>query len=189
MRKPADPTTLLRALAHPIRQELLDRLAVGPATSAMLARAMSSNTGVLSYHLRELAAAGLIVRDDEHSRGRKLYWMPTETQITHDDPSRSAPEVRDLAHAAVATELARTVQSIRTYVDRDDIDDEWRDAALFSRSNLRLTPGQLLAMNDEYLAFVDRWIAAATDGEGQHVRIRHFAYPDPPARGPTEEQS
>src|SRR5215213_7369722 len=45
---------VLRALASTMRRAILDHLGQGPATSAMLARALDSNTGVMSYHLREL---------------------------------------------------------------------------------------------------------------------------------------
>ena len=54
---------MLRALSNPARQAILDVLAREPSTSAMVARALGSNTGVASYHLRELGKAGLIEPD------------------------------------------------------------------------------------------------------------------------------
>ena len=56
-------TTVLQALANPARQAILDVLAQEPSTSAMVARALGSNSGVASYHLRELGNAGLIEHD------------------------------------------------------------------------------------------------------------------------------
>lgn len=51
----------LKALAQPRRQQILQRLTLhGPATSAILARALALNTGATSYHLRELARYGFV---------------------------------------------------------------------------------------------------------------------------------
>ena len=79
---------VLRALASQVRQDVLDHLDTGPATSAMLARALESNTGVMSYHLRELAKAGLIERDV--SRGRSRFWRLASVDVRFSDPQDSA---------------------------------------------------------------------------------------------------
>ncbi|TDC62374.1 winged helix-turn-helix domain-containing protein, partial [Streptomyces hainanensis] len=51
----------LKALAHPRRLQILERLGMyGPATSAMVARGLGLNTGATSYHLRELARHGFV---------------------------------------------------------------------------------------------------------------------------------
>jgi hypothetical protein len=51
----------LKALAHPRRRRMLRHLTLnGPATSAMLGRALGLNTGSTSYHLRELARHGFV---------------------------------------------------------------------------------------------------------------------------------
>ena len=61
---PAEQITdigMLKALAHPRRQAIMQRLSVhGPATSTTLARDLGWNTGATSYHLRELAKYGLV---------------------------------------------------------------------------------------------------------------------------------
>jgi len=52
----------IRVLAHPLRFRLLGRLRLdGPATATGLARALETNTGATSYHLRQLADVGLVV--------------------------------------------------------------------------------------------------------------------------------
>lgn len=69
----------LRALAHPLRSRLLAELReVGPATATDLARALETNSGATSYHLRRLAQVGL-VRDARGaaavgSAGRRRVW-------------------------------------------------------------------------------------------------------------------
>ena len=50
----------LRVLAHPLRSRLLATLrAEGPATATSLAATLGTNSGATSYHLRQLAEAGL----------------------------------------------------------------------------------------------------------------------------------
>jgi DNA-binding transcriptional ArsR family regulator len=178
---------VLRALAHPKRQEILDELALGPATSAMLARALASNTGVLSYHLRELGRAGLIERDAGRSRGREVYWRIAHDDVRWADPAVSAQPA--LAQAAIDAVLARTVQSVRGYVRRTDLPPEWNDAALFSRASLRLTAAQLASMSAEYLEFLQRWSreAGPPSPSAQPVRVTLFAFPDGPEANTTEE--
>jgi DNA-binding transcriptional ArsR family regulator len=185
---PYDELAVLRALAHPMRQEILDELALGAATSAMLARSLASNTGVLSYHLRELGKAGLIERDAARSAGRAVYWRLARDDVRFADPAVSADPA--LAQAAVDAILARTVRSVNGYVRRTDLPTEWTDAALFSRSSLRLTAAQLARMTGEYLEFVQRWSREAGEPPpwAQPVRVTLFAFPDMPEAETTHQE-
>ena len=51
-----------RALAHPIRRGVIERLAQGPATVGEATRAFEVSKPTLSKHLRVLEEAGLITR-------------------------------------------------------------------------------------------------------------------------------
>ena len=180
-------TTVLRALGHPMRQEILDALALGPATSAMLARAMDSNTGVLSYHLRELGKAGLIERDAGRSSGRAVYWKLASDDIRWDGPATAAQPA--LARAAAEITLARVMRAVHSYLGRTDLGGDWHEAALFSRSSLRLTAAQLAELTAEYLAFAQRWSRRAQDPlpGAQPVRLALFAFPVLPGTDPAQE--
>jgi DNA-binding transcriptional ArsR family regulator len=71
------------ALAHPLRARLHGRLrTVGPATSTVLARELSTNSGATSYHLRALAAVGLVRDAAEPGRGRERRWEATAARHT-----------------------------------------------------------------------------------------------------------
>jgi DNA-binding transcriptional ArsR family regulator len=173
----SEETVVLRALASPVRQEILDLLGRGSATSAMLARFLSSNTGVMSYHLRELGNARLIERDEERSRGREIYWRLGSGDVRFNDPASS--DQPEMAQAAIDLIMSRLAGSVRAYVSRTDLDPGWRDAALFSRSAARLTVAELAQFNKEYLALVRRWTQhrrAAVDA--RPIRLAMFAYPD-----------
>src|SRR3954466_7944947 len=73
----------LRALAHPLRLQLLDVLgAEGPATASQLARRLGESSGATSYHLRVLAKHGLVEDAGARARGRERPWRRTEEQMT-----------------------------------------------------------------------------------------------------------
>jgi DNA-binding transcriptional ArsR family regulator len=168
---------VLRALASKVRQQLLDELGRGSATSAILARSLSSNTGVVSYHLRELGKAGLIERDDERSRGREVYWRLSSRDVRFKDPALS--ERPDQAQTAIDLIMSRLVASVRAYASRTDLDAQWREAALFSRSFARLTVAELAQFNEEYLDLVRRWTRPRRSRPGSRpVRLALFAFPD-----------
>jgi DNA-binding transcriptional ArsR family regulator len=59
----------LKALAHPLRVQLLDALSTyGPATASALGERLGESSGATSYHLRQLEKSGF-VREDA-ARGR-----------------------------------------------------------------------------------------------------------------------
>jgi DNA-binding transcriptional ArsR family regulator len=54
------PAALFRALADPLRRQLLEHLVAGPAAPGELARLMALPRVNVSHHLGVLAAAGLV---------------------------------------------------------------------------------------------------------------------------------
>lgn len=72
-----DPVTL-RAISHPVRQEILEQLALRQhARAADLAATLGQPANAISFHLRTLARAGLIVEAPEHARDRRdRVWRP-----------------------------------------------------------------------------------------------------------------
>lgn len=66
-----DPDAL-RAIAHPLRQRILMELSVrGHARAADLAQATGQPANSISFHLRVLAKAGMIVEAPEHARDKR----------------------------------------------------------------------------------------------------------------------
>lgn len=175
-RRAADQeTVVLRSLSSPIRQDILELLGRGPATSAMLARSLSSNTGVMSYHLRGLGKAGLI--EPDRQQGRALYWRLSRADVRFNDPQASAEPA--LAKASVDLILARFTASLSRYLSRTDLAPAWRDAALISQSSTSLTAPELAEFTREYLALIDRWAGRTATGEdARPVRLALFAYPE-----------
>src|SRR5919201_5819413 len=60
-----------RALAHPIRRRVVERLALGPATVGEATRGLGVSKPTMSRHLHVLEEAGLIVRR-VHGRTHQL---------------------------------------------------------------------------------------------------------------------
>jgi DNA-binding transcriptional ArsR family regulator len=51
-----------RALAHPLRREIVERLSAGPATVAAVTRDLDVSKPTISRHLRLLEEAGVVSR-------------------------------------------------------------------------------------------------------------------------------
>ncbi|GAA0809462.1 ArsR/SmtB family transcription factor [Spirilliplanes yamanashiensis] len=154
----------VRALAHPLRSRLLAQLRLdGPATATRLAATFGTNTGATSYHLRQLAAAGLVAEDAGAGRGRERWWR-AEHDISsffpsdYDDDPDAAAAVRWLDANAVrrfADHARRWAETAPTWPR------QWRDAASGSDYILSLDAARLRALVDELGEVVARHRAAA----------------------------
>ena len=163
---------MLRALASPVRRSILECLSDGAMTGAQIARELGSNTGVMSYHLRELEAVALVERDE--TRGRSQYWRLGGGDVRLSDP-RTSSDPRT-AQVFVDQRLANLAAAVERYLARDDLSDAWRDAALFSQSALQLTVDELAAFQADYLALLARWARPERE-DATPVRVNLFAFP------------
>lgn len=63
---------VLRAIAHPVRNQILDELdAQGPLRAADIARELDIPANQASFHLRQLAKYGLVREDPDAARDRR----------------------------------------------------------------------------------------------------------------------
>ncbi|MCM2411300.1 helix-turn-helix domain-containing protein [Streptomyces sp. RKAG290] len=106
----------LKALAQPRRQQILQHLTLhGPATPAILARALGLNTGATSYHLRELARYGFVADTAPQEPGarRARWWRAVPGDPRFPPPSHRTPEMRlvmdELNRHAYAADLGPLV--------------------------------------------------------------------------------
>jgi DNA-binding transcriptional ArsR family regulator len=65
-----------RAIAHPIRRRIVERLADGPATVGVATRGFGVSKPTISKHLKVLESAGVVVRSIE-GRTHELRLEPT----------------------------------------------------------------------------------------------------------------
>jgi DNA-binding transcriptional ArsR family regulator len=109
----ATETSGLRALAHPVRLQILSLLTGAPMTAAEVARELDLTHANASYHLRQLHAAGAIeIVGAERIRGgvAKRYRYEAERK----PPGRRENQTdQRLFFAALAAELRRRSADIR----------------------------------------------------------------------------
>ncbi len=123
----------LRALAHPLRVRLLGLLRLhGPSTATRLAARVGDSSGSTSYHLRQLAAAGLVDEDPAHAGGGRERWWRAVHTSTRLDTFFSGDD------AVVTVEYLRAIAAVYTTKMQEwlavELDEPapWRAAATFS---------------------------------------------------------
>ncbi|MEU9204606.1 helix-turn-helix domain-containing protein [Streptomyces sp. NPDC048332] len=180
----------LKALAQPRRQQILQHLTLhGPATSAILARALGLNTGATSYHLRELARYGFVADTVPQAPGggRARWWRAVPGDRRFPPPSRRTPGMRlvmdELNRHAYAADLAlfERLQRERGAAGDGAGPDEWADAHAYSRGSLRLTLPELQEFFEAYIALMNRYKRpeSETPPGVRTVHTRLLAFPGP----------
>lgn len=140
----------LKALAHPIRVQLLGLLRQdGPSTATALGARLDESSGTTSYHLRQLAGANLVVEDDTRGTGRERWWRAAQhsTQLDAadwlDDPS-----IRPALDTYMNAILRSYATSAQTYLDEAaSWPRRWQRAAEMSDHGLSLTAAELVRLN------------------------------------------
>lgn len=172
----------LKALAHPLRQQLLARLQRrGSATSADLATEFAVDRGAASYHLRQLARFGFVEEDAERSAGRRRYWRAVPQDV------RLPVQPADPDVAAVAEEIGRrwlegSERDLHAYLTHRDQYGEFAAAAQHSFGGTALTAQELAQFGEEYIALLNRWHREPAPGR-RHISVLFHAFPTPdPAR-------
>lgn len=133
-----EPRVRLRALAHPLRLQMLSLLTAAPASAAELARGVGCTHANASYHLRALEAAGLVELDSERSvrggRERRYRVTPLPANQPADQPAEQTDgDLGGAWPAALSAELQRRWPS-RTAGPRASADAElWVDPAVWEQ--------------------------------------------------------
>ncbi|GAA4570887.1 helix-turn-helix domain-containing protein [Micromonospora coerulea] len=172
----------VRVLAHPLRMRLLGALRVnGPATATALAALLDTNTGATSYHLRQLAEAGLVTEDPDRGTGRQRWW-----RAAHDVTNWEPTDFDDDPDARAAIEWIEGDQ-VRQFVEhaerwlavRHRWSPAWRDAFGMGDIFISLPPARLEALKAEVWEILDRYNREADPAEPDAEQVHVFlaAYP------------
>ena len=171
----------LKALAHPLRQQLVTWLQRhGPATSADLAAEFGEDRGATSYHLRQLARFGFIEEDTGRSSGRRKYWrtIPQDVRL----PRRPMePEVALAAEEIGRQWMERADRDRTAYLSNRETFGEFAASAMHSFGSTMLTTEELAEFGEEYIAFLKRWDrepGQAPPGS-RHISVVFHAFPTP----------
>jgi predicted ArsR family transcriptional regulator len=147
----------LRALAHPLRIQLLQLIGQeGALTATQCAAAVGESVANCSYHLNQLAKYDYI-EQAEGGHGREKPW-----RVVHEGHSwtnvNSDPEVGRAAEAASNAFLDVAVDKIRERHRVESAEpDEWRDSVGMSDSSEFLTAAELLAMRKDIEEIMRRY--------------------------------
>lgn len=156
---PLTDPAVLRALANPARLRMLDVLArEGGATATDCAEVVGLSPSSCSWHLRQLAVAGLVHDADrpdagKGADGRERRWVATTPAWQVQSGSIDAePEQAQALDVAVTQALLRasdaSVEAFTVAAVQGDEPVAWKDAALVSNMALRMTAEELAAVTE-----------------------------------------
>lgn len=178
----SDPERI-RALAHPLRLELIDYLnQVDDATATQCASHTGESVASCSFHLRMLAKYGYI--EPAERRGREKPWKLV--YATRD--MRPSPEIPGSLAAVVelsSITVLRETERLRSFLARAHLDrQEWLDAATLAIGDFWLTRDEMEELSRvlQLLAepYVDRNHDPALRPEGSRKsRLLAALYPEP----------
>ncbi|MDJ1137548.1 ArsR/SmtB family transcription factor [Streptomyces iconiensis] len=176
----------LRALAHPVRVQLIGLLRKhGPATATQLALRLDLNSGATSYHLRQLHAVGFVEELSERGNGRERWWQAAHEETWLDsaemlqhDPEATLAYLRGVT-ATNALQVQRALNAFTT------MSHTWRDVSDLSDFPLRLTPGETASLRAELREVIARYRkdtpeqAAEAPADAERVELITYLLPDP----------
>jgi predicted ArsR family transcriptional regulator len=177
----------LQGLAHPVRIHLLGLLRRhGPSTASKLAAELGISSGLSSYHLRQLAAAGFIVDHPTGAGGRERWWRASQRStfvlsppVTDPDAAAATTEYLDAVLVANFDNAHRWLQAAERWPQR------WRQASELSDLMVRLTVEQAEALRTEIASAIARYQRHDSDQPSSadgaaivHVQYQLFPAPD-----------
>lgn len=180
-----DPTTL-KALAHPLRIELFELLLDhGPDTASGLGRRVGESSGTTSYHLRRLAAVGLIEEASDIGTGRDRHWQAVRGWVMERDLIEASATRAD-ARMVVDELTDRNIRYLRRWQAEAQLwPHRWSEEAVLSFNRLTLTPEQMGDLGRDLSAVVDRYRRQQQDLDDPGVtrvvaQVNVFPYGEPP---------
>ena len=147
---------VLRALAHPVRLAILERLqGEGPATATVVAEVVGISPSAASYHLRSLARYGLVV-DDGGGTGRNRPWRAVASGFMFEPTEHVGPAAEAAVQLLSGQLVARGEQETLAFVAAEgSLDPDWRAASHLANATLRLTAAELVEVVRQIDAVVE----------------------------------
>ncbi len=170
----------LRVLAHPLRSRLLSALRRGgPATATKLAKALGTNSGATSYHLRKLESVGLVA-DTGEGEGKRRLWRAATDYHEWDASDFAGDEDSQTALNWLVRDYVRQLgQQFERWLDVEGSwPVEWRDAVGLNDSFVIATHEQAAALQadlDEVLAKYRR--VGEGDPDAKRLSVHTVTYP------------
>jgi DNA-binding transcriptional ArsR family regulator len=181
----------LRALAHPLRLQLLHLLhAEGPATASQLAHRLGESSGSTSYHLRALHRAGMLEEAEPRNR-RERWWkrVPDGPMIPNSIPPQASDSERlelQAAHAQLEGILVnRDEKALQQWNEiRYELPLEWQDTQWISAFRIWGTVAEIRDFVATVLELAEPLTKRRDDGDSARPEL-HLTFrvlPQEPAR-------
>ena len=149
----------MRAVVHPARWRVLQELYAGRALTATHAASLTGLTpSAMSYHLKQLARAGLIERDDSED-GRERPWRAIDKGF-----KLSAKPDAESGSAMMRNVLATVSQLLLAPPPEDGDERVW--PASFSQSGFKLTKDRAKLLHARVQQLIEEF-EAEPDQDGQ----------------------
>jgi DNA-binding transcriptional ArsR family regulator len=153
-----DDPVAIRALAHPLRHDLMSIIGrLGQATTADAAREIGISHGLASHHLRQLAKYGFVeqVRGKDH---RERPWRLVATSYNW----TNATETAEGSVAVDVLEQMNAERTVNAFLDwqqrRKDWSQAWRERTGIGESSVYLTQAELAGIVEAMDALLVRYI-------------------------------
>ena len=169
----------LRALAHPLRMQLLGALrSDGPSTASRLADRLGESSGATSYHLRQLAGFGFVEEVPGEGTGRERWWRALHRSTRWDSGElMSEPGGREIVDELADRIVAQQRRMLAAFAaERERLDDDWRAAVSLNDWGVRVSPARARELMGELNGVLQRW-RDENEEEGQplvHVLLDLF---------------
>ena len=158
----SDPL-VLRALAHPIRQQLLGLVGrEGTITGAEAARQLDISQALASHHLRQLAKYGF-VKPAEAGDHRARPWQVTSTS------TYLRPEVAEGREASDVLQRMAVERAVQEFINwqqrRAELGNDWVEPTDIANGLLYLTAAELAELRAGLDALIEPLVARRRIGQ------------------------
>jgi DNA-binding transcriptional ArsR family regulator len=173
----------MRALAHPVRLAILRRLREGgPSTATALSTHVGASPSVTSWHLRHLAAHGLVEDAPSDGRGRKRWWQAVGRGF------RFSPDPDDVQAAVLLAEALESFEGdlVGEWMKhvRPTLEPQWLAVASRWSTTIVASPDELGALEAAIEDLLAPLVARNPDDApagARAVRLLRYTLPSGPA--------
>ncbi|MBD8080276.1 ArsR/SmtB family transcription factor [Cellulosimicrobium arenosum] len=173
----------LKALAHPLRIEILEQLtAHGALTASGLAELVGESSGSTSYHLRQLARHGFVRDVPGRGTARERWWErnPGGFVVSLPDDPDDVASVATTQTVNREFERARARRILALIENPTSVGREWLDVTRFQTTNLWLTTDQAAEVTtawDRFSEVLDRYSNQQDHPGARPVQVHFNLFP------------
>ncbi|MDA8311074.1 MAG: helix-turn-helix domain-containing protein [Actinomycetota bacterium] len=155
----SDPVAI-RALAHPLRLDLLQVLgAAGPSTAAQCGRVLGVSQASCSFHLRQLAKYDFVEEAGTSGDRRERRWRVTDRRLSVKTGSARDATLRQHLERLV---VEREMQAVLDYSQRPEgASAEWEHKAGIVSAVVVLSPDEAATLKEKWLELLAPYADAA----------------------------